>query len=679
MKNRKFWCVSLCLFLVFAGANQLQAQDTVDLVVLLDSSQSMFAYYDEVVEFVVTGIVSEYMRFGDTFHLISFADTTQIEIAQTLRTEQDLRAALARLYLLYPFGKSTDLITALRNTYQYINDLPQSNRKFLVIITDGMHMPAINSPFVNFSSDDVKAELLKTASRFREQGWLIKIIQIPFLDRELTETANQSGSGFSSSKEESISPGSGNYLTDIASSMGSGSTIFQQDKAAETVRAVIKLPQISIPDNLGRRRYSFKLPVTIRNEAQEEIVIELTALIADGTSDILKSKTIARIPALTDQIVNLKVQIPKNWIPGFRVLRLEPRFADNLRVNPPVSSSTIELYTSPVFDFFDNTLTVMIFIILLALALILVFLAIHFGRTIHQRTDGTVVETVMDSANTVRPADSGIVKKSQESDKLVKPGYTDPFAAYAATKNSQSKNDITALTSSQTIIADAGKQSSFGTQKPDTLVPLQAKTNTGADSLLAGKKATTLGAADSLSSWTSRDKEGLLLTKHANEANRVANYKPSGLQQSHATHIVKPGTIRLEFVVDGQTRAVGRRNIKTLYAGSKKTIGGGSRDDFFVFLVPVSPTIAEVYYNGDHLIVVPLKTDLFAHGNVAFPLNFGESFELLSKKGRMLSGHFDYYIPPVDKLNKLLHCIESPGIDSLLEGLMVTETDTHTL
>ncbi|GAB1457508.1 hypothetical protein MASR2M48_28160 [Spirochaetota bacterium] len=96
------------------------AQERVDVVVLLDSSRSMSQYYNQVVDYVLSQTVKEYLRFGDAFHLLSFSDSTQVEIAQVLRTEKDLRSVVARLYLLYPLGKNTDLVTAFKNTHCHV-------------------------------------------------------------------------------------------------------------------------------------------------------------------------------------------------------------------------------------------------------------------------------------------------------------------------------------------------------------------------------------------------------------------------------------------------------------------------------------------------------------------------------------------------------------------------------
>ncbi len=103
-----------------------QATSRSDIVVLLDSSRSMLPYYSQVVDFVVTGVLRDYARSGDSFHLLSFSDNAQLEIAQPLRTQADVQSALARLYLLYPVAKSTDLVGALRYLLQYLAKLPEA-------------------------------------------------------------------------------------------------------------------------------------------------------------------------------------------------------------------------------------------------------------------------------------------------------------------------------------------------------------------------------------------------------------------------------------------------------------------------------------------------------------------------------------------------------------------------
>ncbi len=248
----------------------VKAQDRVDLIVLLDSSQSMFQYYNQVVDYVLSATVIEYMRFGDAFHLVSFSDATQVEISQVLRTETDLKSVVARLYLLYPLGRNTDLVTALKNVYQYVADLPESSAKHIVLVTDGMHSPAPDSPYASLDQNGVRAEIEKAASRIRERGWTMRIVRVPF-DQDVAgaDPSNISQSIVTSSGKPGeatpTSPGSGDYLADVANAAGTSISVFDPTDGSSTLVETVDLPRISFPEDMGVRDYSFTIPVEIVN------------------------------------------------------------------------------------------------------------------------------------------------------------------------------------------------------------------------------------------------------------------------------------------------------------------------------------------------------------------------------------------------------------------------------
>ncbi|MDP3177512.1 MAG: VWA domain-containing protein, partial [Spirochaetaceae bacterium] len=116
-------------------------RDAADVVVLLDVSQSVLPYFQDVADYVVGSVIRDYLRFGDTFHLLSFGDAARPEIVERMRDESDVKSALARLYLLYPLARYSDLLGALEYLNQYAADLPESRRKVLVVISDGIHNP----------------------------------------------------------------------------------------------------------------------------------------------------------------------------------------------------------------------------------------------------------------------------------------------------------------------------------------------------------------------------------------------------------------------------------------------------------------------------------------------------------------------------------------------------------
>ncbi len=105
------------------------------------------------------------------------------------------------------------------------------------------------------------------------------------------------------------------------------------------------------------------------------------------------------------------------------------------------------------------------------------------------------------------------------------------------------------------------------------------------------------------------------------------------------------------------------RNVQSLSAGGQKSIGGGG-SDFLMFLVNVPRRSAELHFDGEKLAFVPLRPELFPElkGNVEDCL--GVEIPMISRSGYPLKLRFVAYEKPADKINRLLHCIDTIGIQS---------------
>jgi hypothetical protein len=116
----------------------------------------------------------------------------------------------------------------------------------------------------------------------------------------------------------------------------------------------------------------------------------------------------------------------------------------------------------------------------------------------------------------------------------------------------------------------------------------------------------------------------------------------------------------LSLFVEDQNTAIGRRNVHTLKAGSRFTIGGGN-SDFLIFLVPIPPQIGELRFDGTNCTFVPLKTKYFPDiGSQQVPECIGKTIRVLSDKNYELFFHFERYKDPLLVLNQLLHSISVP-------------------
>ena len=157
----------LSLYLVIGIFCQSSASlGPIDLIVILDTSASMSNYYNETSEYLIGPFLQEFLRIGDTFHLISFSSAPKLEISRRVEGIGDVETVIARLLLMYPLDPDSDLAGALSYAERYASSLTGSRPKKLVLITDG-DIPDTQS-FVSASS-----------SRLQGLGTELQYIKMP--------------------------------------------------------------------------------------------------------------------------------------------------------------------------------------------------------------------------------------------------------------------------------------------------------------------------------------------------------------------------------------------------------------------------------------------------------------------------------------------------------------------
>ena len=114
-----------------------QPAGPVDLVVVLDTSVAMSNYYWETSDYLVGPFLREFLRVGDTFHLISFAETPRLELSRRVESAGDLEIIIARLLLMYPLGRQANIGSALSFAEGHIAALPVARPRMVVLISDG--------------------------------------------------------------------------------------------------------------------------------------------------------------------------------------------------------------------------------------------------------------------------------------------------------------------------------------------------------------------------------------------------------------------------------------------------------------------------------------------------------------------------------------------------------------
>jgi len=118
----------------------------------------------------------------------------------------------------------------------------------------------------------------------------------------------------------------------------------------------------------------------------------------------------------------------------------------------------------------------------------------------------------------------------------------------------------------------------------------------------------------------------------------------------------------IKLHVYDQNTNIGKRNIHRMKAGTKLTVGGGS-SHFLIFLMTVPYRLAEIYFNGQECIFIPYYAECFPElFNKPLFDCIGKDIMILTKNGHNITIRFEIYEDPLIKLNRMLHCIESPGI-----------------
>ncbi|MDR2808571.1 MAG: VWA domain-containing protein, partial [Spirochaetaceae bacterium] len=186
----KVRCFILCFCISIPAFTQNSRNYPVDLIVLLDTSSSMSAFYHDLRNYLTGPFLREHLRLADTFHLISFSDTARLEIVRRVMDRSDVEVIIGRLLLMYPLDPYSDIDQALLYAENYINTLAGDRQKRLVLITDGDHNP----PAKTSSNINIEERISATQAALRGAGSLLTVVKVPdgMRTSPVTEPSRQS-------------------------------------------------------------------------------------------------------------------------------------------------------------------------------------------------------------------------------------------------------------------------------------------------------------------------------------------------------------------------------------------------------------------------------------------------------------------------------------------------------
>jgi hypothetical protein len=151
--KRKRSIITLILILGAVFCAYGQNSDTIDLVLLLDTSSSMGSSSEKVNDYITGKFLSEFLRVGDTFHLISFSSGPRLDIARKISARGDIETIIGRMLIQYPVETGNNVTAAVNYAEAYIATLPPRPKKIVVVSAAGPETSGIiNSAKQRFSS-----------------------------------------------------------------------------------------------------------------------------------------------------------------------------------------------------------------------------------------------------------------------------------------------------------------------------------------------------------------------------------------------------------------------------------------------------------------------------------------------------------------------------------------------
>ncbi|MCM1320775.1 MAG: VWA domain-containing protein [Bacteroides sp.] len=677
--------VTLSVFFVLA-----QTQKT-NIVLLVDTSGTMLSYYKETNSRILTEISKEFIRTGDTVHLISFSKEPQIEFTQTIQTQKDVKKLTEQCSLLFPIGIHADLLSAVAYSEKYIESLEKNSRKILVIITDGKNNPPAGSQYYPLSAEKTEAELQNKITQLKGKNILTYIAKAPY----------KTPDALTSSKIAVIDNSVQNFSEQIPAAAAQENPSFQADaETASAYNGSPNQPASSLPqaadsktaDTQKQRNESSSSDekTNSNTEINRKYEKEEAEEITDYEKSTLASNAFSQPKDEPQQPPEIKSEndaqsVPDNSSEFSQQLPADSKPADFFEAqNSGLNSDSVNNSTSDksaaadIEDFAKENESAA---------------AATAPAPRNSKQSKTTVSDKNKTPKTKAPRnqDKKAQKQQKQSHKSI-PDAADSSAARSSFNKNylfiaaavlcgiilllilimilvRLRNRKNIYAQKKTAASDsAANLAEHGIKRSSSMPQLTAaaKQNNSMPVLDGSvKKTSSMPTLNSMSAETENKQTGKNnLLKTVSEPNgsktdtqnegkqNAASYRPA-----NSTEIIdQKGTdsITLEMTVDKQNRNIGLRNVQTLVPGSRKSVGGGF-SAFSIFVVQVPASIAEIRYDGVSCSLAIFQPQFFPHEHNAVIENcVGRPVIVRAANGFEMKLLFTEYKSKTEALNELL-------------------------
>ena len=204
---------------------------------MLDTSESMFSYSDAVYGFITRELLKDYIQWGDTVYLLSFADNPFFEAKVLINTRLAIEQIIQQILLLKPLGKYTDFYHALIFLNEFVSDFENRENVEIFLITDEIHDPPPDSSYPVYTKD-ILVRLFQPVEKVENVGWAVYLLRVASSEQGVTVDSRTSPDGSDESGAPGEPPGSQEEETDSTitniSESGDEAEILQEKDTVST-------------------------------------------------------------------------------------------------------------------------------------------------------------------------------------------------------------------------------------------------------------------------------------------------------------------------------------------------------------------------------------------------------------------------------------------------------------
>jgi len=561
--------------------------------------------------------------------------------------------------LIKPLDQHTDIVEALKFLGDFTKELPLHSNKEILIISDDVHDPSPDSSYLNKAENENRVESI--ADYFKRNGWDVDVVIFP-----------------PSGDTENLQTG---LLVQLSALLGSR-VVTHQGNLDETALAATGAVEIVYPaGTIHVDSQSFTLPLTFINHGSVETQVRLTGIEQRGVN-LLRSSEPALVPPGESQQINAELELPQDTAEGLNTVQivLSVEGAPNAfplvkEIQLDVSAAAQKTGGGSGSAFNLNYLLIALLVVIFILILFLVrrFIGAVGSKDSERRqavgTGRSDVPSLSKRAPSERNLVDGLGFRKDEDDST-----TRLSEASQRSKEKVSPYGSSTLAGKNKLTNEAQDTfKSFKSSKAKEELPQRAPRET--TELFSGSDEREKGSS---SSEVSNDKDSLsVLGSFAarEKANRdkiplsFAERAQSRSPQQRAKRNIgrssskeKPGDIGLEMRADFQHNFLGR-NTQWFSRGTSYSIGAPGEADFEITSIKLEGVVADIRRVDDTFTFTPIQEDCFPELR-GKPVEscLGRHFRVVSPEtGKETALVFKKYIPPLERINRLLHMTDAPG------------------